>query len=114
MEQKKNFLRNLKGSDLVDYILKPSLFFLEQLDDLSDKAANIIDNKLRLLKINPFRFKRIEGYDLFLFRIRFEDNRKEKRIIYLVNKPHIEILCILDRDKEYNDLTKYLRKLGYL
>ncbi len=98
----------------MDYILKPSLFFLEQLDDLSDKASNIIEDKLRLLKINPFRFKRIEGYNLFLFRIRFEDNRKEKRIIYLVNKPYVEILCILDRDKEYSDLKKYLRKLGYL
>jgi len=97
----------------VEYILKPSLFFLEQADELSDKAASIVDDKLKLLKINPFRFKRIEGYDLFLFRIRFEDNNKEKRIIYLVNKPYVEILCILDRDKDYKDLRKYLKKLGY-
>ena len=97
----------------MEYILKPSLFFLEQADELSDKAASIVDDKLKLLKINPFRFKRIEGYDLFLFRIRFEDNNKEKRIIYLVNKPYVEILCILDRDKDYKDLRKYLKKLGY-
>jgi len=97
----------------VEYLLKPSLFFLEQVDELSDKAASIVEEKLKLLKINPFRFKRIEGYDLFLFRIRFEDNNKEKRIIYLVNKPYVEILCILDRDKDYKDLRKYLRKLGY-
>ena len=58
----------------MDYFLKPSHFFLEQLDDLSDKAKIIIEDKLRLLKLNPFRFKRIEGY---------------------------------------NDLKKYLRKLGY-
>src|SRR3989344_2384339 len=99
--------------DSVEYVLQPSEFFLEQLDELSDKAARIIEDKLRLLKINPFRFKRIEGYDLFLFRIRFEDNRKEKRVIYLVDKPSVEILCILDRDKEYNDLRKYLKTLGY-
>ena len=97
----------------MEYLLKPSLFFLEQVDELSDKAASIVEEKLKLLKINPFRFKRIEGYDLFLFRIRFEDNNKEKRIIYLVNKPYVEILCILDRDKDYKDLRKYLRKLGY-
>ena len=66
-----------------------------------------------MLKINPFRFKRIEGYSLFLFRIRFEDNRKEKRVIYLVDKPNVNVLFILDRDKEYNDLDKYLRKQGY-
>ena len=97
----------------MEYILKPSLFFLEQADELSDKAASIVDDKLKLLKINPFRFKRIEGHDLFLFRIRFEDNNKEKRIIYLVNKPNVEIICILDRDKDYKDLRKYLKKLGY-
>ena len=97
----------------MEYLLKPSLFFLEQVDELSDKAASIVEEKLKLLKINPFRFKRIEGYDLFLFRIRFEDNNKEKRIIYLVNKPYVEILCILDRDKDYKDLRKYLKKLGY-
>ena len=114
MERKKNSLESLSGSDQMDYILKPSQFFLQQIDELSDKATAIIEDKLRLLKINPFRFKRIEGYDLFLFRIRFEDNRKEKRVIYLVDKPNVEILCILDRDKEYNDLKKYLKKLGYL
>ena len=107
MGQRKNCLGNLSGSEQMDYILKPSQFFLEQVDELSDKAAVIIEDKLRLLKINPFRFKRIEGYDLFLFRIRFENNRKEKRVIYLVDKPNVEILCILDRDKEYNDLKKY-------
>ena len=93
--------------------LKPTDFFLEQLDELSDEAASLIDEKLRLIKINPFRYKRILGYSLFLFRIRFEDRRKEKRVIYLVDKPFIKVLCILDRDKEYKDLEKYLKKLGY-
>ncbi|MBU0979959.1 MAG: hypothetical protein KJ709_04095 [Nanoarchaeota archaeon] len=58
-------------------------------------------------------YKRIIGHDLFLFRIRFSDDRKEKRIIYLVDKPYVKVLCILDRDKEYKDLSNYLRKLGY-
>ncbi|MDP3727850.1 MAG: hypothetical protein Q8R18_00180 [bacterium] len=98
---------------MMDYVLKPSNFFLEQLDDLSEDSKKLIDNKLQLVKINPYRNKRIEGYSLFLFRIRFEDNRKEKRVIYLVDKPSIKILCILDRDKEYKDLKKYLKILGY-
>ncbi len=95
----------------MEYILKPSHFFLKQIDGLSNNAKEIVENKLKLLKINPFRNKRIHGYKLFLFRIRFEDYRKEKRIIYLVDKPYVKLICILDRDKEYNDLKKYLKEI---
>lgn len=97
----------------MEYTLLPSQFFLLQVDELSEKAARIIEEKLKLLKINPYRNKRIHGYNLFLFRIRFEDEHKEKRLIYLVDKPFIKLLCILDRDKEYKDLKSYLKKLGY-
>lgn len=61
----------------MDYILKPSHFFLEQIDELSNDAAILVEEKLKLAKINPFRYKRIQGYNLFLFRIRFEENRKK-------------------------------------
>lgn len=98
----------------MEYILQASDFFIEQARQLSDDGARVVKDKLRLLKINPFRNKRIHGYDLFLFRVRFEDGRKEKRVVYLVDKPNVKILCIIDRDKEYKDLRKYLKKLGYL
>ena len=98
----------------MEYELKPSHFFLQQIDELSEKSKELIHDKLKLVKINPFRYKRIHGYKLFLFRIRFEDQRKEKRVIYLVDKPFIKLLCILDRDKEYKDLKKYLKSLGYI
>ena len=96
-----------------EYFLKPSKFFLEQVEELSDKAAGIVNDKLRLLKANPFRNKRIHGLDLFLFRIRFEDERKEKRVIYMVDKPYVKIICIIDRDSGYKKLRKYLKQLGY-
>jgi len=98
----------------LEYILKPSRFFLQQIDEVSDDVAKLIEEKLKLAKINPYRYKRIKGYKLFLFRIRFEDKRKEKRIVYLVDKPYVKVLCILDRDKDYKDLKKYLKRLGYL
>lgn len=85
---------------------------MEQLDSLTDDALHIIDDKLKLVKINPFRFKRIHGFKLFLFRIRFEDDRKEKRIIYLADKPKIKLLCILDRDTEYKQLKNFLKRHG--
>lgn len=97
----------------MEYELQPSHFFLKQLDELSKEAAKILENRLRLVKINPFRNKRIEGYGLFLFRIRFEDNKREKRIIYLVDKPFVKLICILDRNHDYKDLKKYLKDLGY-
>ncbi len=98
----------------MEYEIIPSRFFLEQIDELSDEAAKLIEKKLRLAKINPYRFKRIEGYKLFLFRIRFEDERKEKRVIYLVDKPKVKVLCILDRGGEYKELRKFLKRYRYL
>ena len=98
----------------MEYEFKPSHFFLQQVEELSDEATRILRDRLKLVKINPFRSKRIEGYDLFLFRIRFEDNRREKRVIYLVDKPYVKLICILDRDDDYKDLRKYLKSLGYL
>ena len=97
----------------MEFILKPSKFFLEQITELSDKTKRILENKLILAKQNPFRGKRILGYDLFLFRIRFEDAGKEKRAIYVVEENCVKVLCILDRDNDYKDLKKYLKKLGY-
>ena len=99
---------------MVEYEIIPSKFFLEQIDKISNDGAKLIEDKLRLAKINPFRFKRIKGYNLFLFRIRFKDDRKEKRVIYLVDKPYVKILCILDRDSDYKHLRKFLKRHKYL
>ena len=93
----------------MEYELKATRIFLLQLDDLSLKSKRILEEKLLLAKENPFRFKRVLIKGLFLFRIRFSDRNREKRAIYLVDKPHIRLLCILDRANEYRDLKKYLK-----
>lgn len=98
----------------MEYLLRPTEFFLQQILELTPEGKRYVEEKLKLVKINPFRYKRIVGYDLFLFRIRFEDQRREKRVIYLVDKPYVNILCLLERDGEYKNLRKYLKKLGYL
>jgi mRNA-degrading endonuclease RelE of RelBE toxin-antitoxin system len=98
----------------MDLIVQATQFFADQLNELSPSSRRILEKKLLLLKYNPFRNKRIHGYPLFLFRIRVEDNRKEKRVIYLVNKPTVTILCIIDRDSDYNNLRDFLRRSGYL
>jgi mRNA-degrading endonuclease RelE of RelBE toxin-antitoxin system len=97
------------------YSLKPTRFFLEQVENLSEKGKKILKDKLRLVKENPSRNKRIVGPgDLFLFRIRFTDQNTEMRAIYLLDSPEIILICLLDRGNEYKDLKKYLKKLGYL
>ncbi len=95
------------------YELIPSRFFLEQLDGLSKESKKLIESKLLLVKTNPYRFKKLEGFKLFLFRIRFQDNKKEKRVIYLVDKPKVKILCIIDRDNDYKDLRSFLKRHNY-
>lgn len=97
-----------------EYFLKPSKFFLEQLEDLNDESARVVEEKLKLLKLNSFRNKRLHGLELFIFRIRFEEGRKEKRVVYLVDKPDVKIICIIDRDNGYKKSRKYLKQLGYL
>lgn len=95
----------------MDFSLEATQFFLEQEKELSDEGAKIVKEKLLLAKENPFRFKRIYGHELFLFRIRFEDRKKEKRLIYEIDDNIVRALCILDRNKEYEDLNKYLKKI---
>jgi len=97
----------------MEFLIQAHPLFVEQLDELSPDSKRILNNKIKLIKSNPFRNKRIQGYHLPLFRIRFEDNRKEKRMIYLVDKPCIKLICIIDRDKDYKDLEEYLKRVGY-
>jgi hypothetical protein len=74
------------------------------------KAQKILEQRLLILKTNPHRNKRIHGFKLFLFRIRFENNGKEKRVIYLLDSPNVKILFILDRNNNYKDLEEYLER----
>ena len=96
----------------MNYVLVPTEFFLEQLDGISFKTRQFLKEKLELLKVNPMRNKRILGYNLFLFRIRFSDFRRERRVVYLVKGSEVKILCILNRDKNYKDLRRYLKRFG--
>jgi mRNA-degrading endonuclease RelE of RelBE toxin-antitoxin system len=97
----------------MEFFIQTHPLFNEQLEELSQDAKKILDKKIQLLKFNPFRNKSLKGYNLMLFRIRFEDNRKEKRLVYHVAQPNVRLLCIIDRDKDYKDLEDYLRRLGY-
>jgi mRNA-degrading endonuclease RelE of RelBE toxin-antitoxin system len=86
----------------------PSKVFLKQIRDLNKQSRNLIKLKINLLKNNPFRFKRLTGYSLALFRIRLKLNGTNSRLIYCLEGTVIKLICILDRNKNYKDLKKYL------
>lgn len=94
----------------MSFTIEATKFFALQLDELSENSLRLIEEKLKLIKNNPYRYKRIKGYNLILFRIRFKDKNKEKRLIYSIEKLNITLICILDRKKEYKDLKKYLSR----
>jgi hypothetical protein len=93
--------------------IKTGALFGEQVLELSIQAKRILENKILLLKQNPYRYKRIHFKDLTLFRIRLESDRQEKRVIYLIDKDTVKLICILDRKHDYNDLEQYLKQVGY-
>ncbi len=94
----------------MNFKIKGSNLFYEQLDEFGEKTPRILDEKIQLLKNNPFRFKRLK-HQKILFKIRFKYKRKEKRLIYQVKKGVIELLFIINRNKDYRDLDKFLEKI---
>jgi len=87
-----------------EFTLKPSNLFLEQLDEAKSETAKRLEEKLRLLKGNPYRYKSILRYGLFLCGIRFAEQGKEKRLVCLVQGRIIKIPCILDRKKTLKNI----------
>ncbi len=92
--------------------IKALEIFLEQIKRLDEKSKRIIADKVRLIEENPYRFKRIHS-KLFskVFRVRLNIHEKETRLIYVVIKPNIILVCLLERKGDYKDLEKYLRKI---
>jgi len=86
--------------------------FYKQLDELDEKTKRILDNKLQLLKENPYRFKKLQGYKLKLFRIRFNVHDKAVRLVYTIIEPNVVLICFIARKKDYKDLTNYLKQFG--
>ncbi|MBI2106126.1 hypothetical protein HYT56_04795 [Candidatus Woesearchaeota archaeon] len=94
------------------YIIEALERFKEQVKILDEKSKRIIEEKIQLIKENPFRFKKIhsEKYSR-VFRIRLKIKNQETRLIYVVLQPKIILVCLLERKKDYKDLEKYLNKI---
>ena len=96
----------------MSYTIKATEIFKEQIKDLDKKTKEIIKDKIRLIKENPYRYKKIHSH-LFskVFRIRLNIRKKEARLIYVIIEPNIILVCLLEQKKGYKDLNKYLHKI---
>ena len=93
--------------------LIPSNLFLSQIRDLGEAPRKIIEEKINLIKINPYRYKRIDSKKFSkVFRIRLNIKNKDTRLIYMVIEPNIILVCLLERKNDYKDLEKYLTKVN--
>ena len=68
----------------MEYILQSSEAFIEQIKELSDDGARIVSDKIRLLKINPFRNKRIKGYGYFYLEFVLKMGEKKRELFTLL------------------------------
>ncbi len=96
----------------MSFKIVPTKYFLNQIKDLDDKSKRIIKEKIELIKENPYRNKKIHTKRFSrVFRVRLKIDNKDKRLIYVIISPKIILACLVDRDKGYKDLEKYLSKV---
>lgn len=94
------------------YKLTALKYFQKQIEKLDKQSRRLIHEKIQLIKKNPYRYKKIHSKNYSkVFRIRFNIQNKETRLIYAIIKPNIILVCLLDRKKDYKDLEKYLKQL---
>lgn len=96
----------------MSYEIKALKFFQEQVSKLNKKSKRVIYDKIRLIKENPYRYKRVHSKQYSkVFRVRFSIEQKETRLIYAIIEPSIVLCCLLDRKGDYKDLERYLAKI---
>ncbi|RLI98825.1 MAG: hypothetical protein DRP00_01065 [Candidatus Aenigmatarchaeota archaeon] len=94
------------------YKIRATDFFFSQIRKLDKRSKKIIKNKIELIKINPYRYKRIHSKKFSkIFRVRLNLKGKEIRLVYAIIKNLIILICLLERRREYKDLEKYLKKI---
>ncbi|MBI2449477.1 hypothetical protein HYV49_04225 [Candidatus Pacearchaeota archaeon] len=87
-------------------------FFSEQVSGLDEKTKRIISDKIRLIKQNPFRYKKVHSRKYSrVFSVRLSIGRSATRMIYAILGRKLVMVCLLDRKKGYKDLEKYLENI---
>jgi hypothetical protein len=95
----------------MNFVIKPSYLFLEQVRRHSKESRKLIGNKIDLIKENPYRFKSIHSKKFSkVFRVRLNLDGLESRLIYIIIEPGIIIACLLERKDDYKGLERMLER----
>jgi Txe/YoeB family toxin of Txe-Axe toxin-antitoxin module len=87
-------------------------FFSEQVSELDEKSKRIVKEKILLIKQNPFRYKRIYSKKFSrVHRVWVNIENRVSRLVYVVSGDTIQLMCLIDRSKDYKDFEKFLKKL---
>lgn len=88
-------------------------YFEKQWLDFDGKTKQLIENKLKLIKLNPFRYETLEGYTR-VKKVKLTLKGKYQRLIYALHMPEVNqifILGIFDRDKGYEEFERKFSQL---
>jgi len=92
----------------LEFELKYTRFFEKQWLDYDGKTKHLIEDKLRLVKQNPFRYDTLEGYKR-VRRVKLSIEGKYQRLLYALHMPQtnqILILGVFEREKDYKDFER--------
>ncbi len=96
----------------MSYTIIPTKLLIEQVKKLDKKTRKIIHGKKELIKLNPYRYKKIRSKKYnHVFGVKLTSGNRAKRLIYLVLKDMVFLCFILDRDKNYKNLEKLFQKV---
>ncbi|MBD3262070.1 MAG: hypothetical protein GF334_10475 [Candidatus Altiarchaeales archaeon] len=88
-------------------------YFEKQWLDFDEKTKTLIEDKLKLIKMNPFRYGTLEGYKR-VRKVKLSIKGKYQRLIYALHMPEVDqifILGIFDRDKGYEEFERKFSQL---
>lgn len=96
-----------------EFELKYTRFFEKQWLGYDKKTRDFIENKLRLIKRNPFRYDVLEGY-MRVRKVKLSVEGKYQRLLYALHMPQanqVLVLGVFERDKDYRDFERKFTQL---
>jgi mRNA-degrading endonuclease RelE of RelBE toxin-antitoxin system len=93
--------------------LQYTKYFEKQWLEFNEKTRQLIKDKLKLIKQNPYRYDTLEGYAR-VRKLKLSVKGKYQRLIYALHMPEVNqvfILGIFPRDKGYQEFERIFGSL---